>query len=66
MRMQLRVTAMLVVSVLLVGCKDRVIWDDQGHVDDATEDREVWNSNGKIDTGDRKIWVSEDGKEIIK
>ena len=50
----------------LAGCKDRVIWDDNGKVESATKDREVWDSNGKMNTGDRKIWVDQDGKEVIK
>ncbi|MET4027470.1 hypothetical protein ABIE59_003005 [Marinobacter sp. MBR-99] len=50
----------------LVGCKDRVIWDDNGKVESATEDREIWDSKGKMNTGDRKIWVDKDGKEVIK
>nr|BBJ04486.1 hypothetical protein YBY_23350 [Marinobacter nauticus] len=50
----------------LAGCKDRVIWDDNGKVESATEDREIWDSKGKMNTGDRKIWVDQDGKEVIK
>ncbi|WP_444714818.1 hypothetical protein [Marinobacter sp. NSM] len=61
----------LVVMVLaglfaLAGCKDRVIWDDNGKLESSTEDREIWDSNGKMNTGDRKIWVDQDGKEVIK
>jgi hypothetical protein len=58
----------LVVCALLVltGCNDRVIWNDNGKVEEATTDREVWNSNGKIESGERKIWVNKDGKEIIQ
>lgn len=56
----------LLVSVALVGCKDRVIWDDKGKVDEATTDREIWDSEGKMPTGERKIWTDEDGKDVVK
>lgn len=62
--------ALAVVMVMgvsaLAGCKDRVIWDDQGKVESATEDREVWNTNGQMDSGERKIWVNKDGEEVLK
>ncbi len=59
--------ALTMLAVLaLAGCQDRVIWDDQGKLEQATENREVWDSNGKMDTGERKIWVNQDGKDIIK
>jgi len=59
--------ALTMLAVLaLAGCQDRVIWDDQGKLEQATENREVWDSNGKMDTGERKIWVNKDGKDIIK
>lgn len=50
----------------LAGCKDRVIWDDNGKVEEATEGREVWDSKGKIDTGERKIWNNKDGEPVVK
>ncbi|MBW7469381.1 membrane lipoprotein lipid attachment site-containing protein [Marinobacter sp. F4218] len=50
----------------LAGCKDRVIWNDNGKLEGATENREVWNTNGQMDSGERKIWVDKEGKEIIK
>lgn len=50
----------------LAGCKDRVIWNDNGKVDEATQNREVWNTNGQVDSGERKIWVNKDGKEVVK
>ncbi|PSF05352.1 hypothetical protein C7H09_15200 [Marinobacter fuscus] len=63
----MRVLVTVVLSILvLAGCQDRVIWNDNGKVDEATRDREVWDSNGKLDTGKRKIWVNKDGKEVIK
>ncbi|KAA1173700.1 hypothetical protein FWJ25_09730 [Marinobacter salinexigens] len=58
---------LVVISVVaLAGCKDRVIWNDNGKLNDATENREVWNSNGQMETGERKIWVNKDGEEIVK
>jgi len=55
------------ISVLtLVGCKDRVIWNDNGKVESATQNREVWDSNGKLETGERKIWVNKDGEDVVK
>ncbi len=50
----------------LAGCKDRVIWNDNGKVEEATQNREVWNSNGKMDSGDREIWVDKNGNEVVK
>ena len=59
--------AVAVLAVLaLAGRKDRVIWNDNGKVEEATTDREVWNSNGKMESGERKIWVNKDGEEIVK
>lgn len=61
------ITLVMLMSLLaLSGCKDRVIWNDDGKVESATEDREVWDSKGKMNTGDRKIWVDKDGKEVVK
>lgn len=60
-------TVVMLLSLLaLSGCKDRVIWNDNGKVENATEDREVWDSQGKMNTGDRKVWVDQDGKEVVK
>lgn len=56
----------LFVVMALAGCKDRVIWNDNGKVDEATKDREVWDSKGKIETGERKIWTDKNGKDVIK
>jgi hypothetical protein len=55
-----------VVVAALAGCKDRVIWNDNGKVDEATENREVWNSEGKLDNGERKIWTDKDGNDVVK
>ncbi|MGC8121470.1 hypothetical protein [Marinobacter sp. VGCF2001] len=63
----MRLILVTLMSVLvLAGCKDRVIWNDNGKVERATENREVWDSNGKLETGERKIWVNKDGKEVVK
>ncbi|MGO1461698.1 MAG: hypothetical protein ACTHYN_10025 [Marinobacter sp.] len=50
----------------LAGCKDRVIWDDKGKAEEATEERKIWDSNGKMETGDREIWVNKEGEEVVK
>jgi len=50
----------------LAGCKDRVIWNDNGKVEEATTNREVWDANGKLESGERKIWVNKEGEEVIK
>lgn len=52
--------------VLFAGCKDRVIWNDNGKVKEVTENREVWDSGGKMDTGDRKIWNDQNDEPVIK
>ncbi|MEQ5837606.1 hypothetical protein [Marinobacter sp. NFXS9] len=47
------------VGLVLAGCsKDRAIWNDNGKVDEATQNREVWDDNGKMDSKDRKFWDS--------
>lgn len=56
----------LLAVLALAGCKDRVIWNDNGKIDAATEDREVWDSNGKMTTEGRKIWVNRDGEKVVK
>ncbi|SFR61278.1 hypothetical protein SAMN04488073_3394 [Marinobacter gudaonensis] len=61
-----RFVLIAVALLALAGCKDRVIWNDNGKVDQATTDREVWDSNGKMETGERKIWVNKDGEDVIK
>lgn len=60
--------AILVVCAMLAlaGCKDRVIWNDNGKVEEATTNREVWDTNGKLESGERKIWVNKEGEEVIK
>ncbi|MDX1597710.1 MAG: hypothetical protein R3295_03530 [Marinobacter sp.] len=54
------------VSLALMGCKDRVIWNDNGKVEEATENREVWDTKGKMDGGERKIWNDQDGDPVVK
>lgn len=56
----------LFVAAALAGCKDRVIWNDEGKVKEATTDREVWDSEGKMPTGERKIWTDKDGEDVVK
>ncbi|MDO6443979.1 MULTISPECIES: hypothetical protein [unclassified Marinobacter] len=60
-------TLLMMFSVLvLAGCQDRVIWDDNGKVESATENREIWDSNGKMKTGERDIWTNKEGEKVIK
>lgn len=61
-----KIALVVFVVLALVGCKDRVIWDDKGKVNEATQDREVWDSNGKMDASDREVWVNKDGEEVVK
>jgi hypothetical protein len=64
-----KLTAVILVCMsvfTLAGCKDRVIWNDHGKVEEATQGREVWDSNGQVESGERKIWVNKDGEEVIK
>lgn len=52
--------------LFLAGCENRAIWNDEGKAREATSDREVWDSKGKMDTGDRKIWNDREGKPVIQ
>ncbi|MEH6562161.1 MAG: membrane lipoprotein lipid attachment site-containing protein [Marinobacter sp.] len=61
-----RIALALFVVLALAGCKDRVIWDDKGKIDEKTENREVWDSNGKMNTEDREVWVNKDGEKVVK
>ncbi|MDC0663872.1 hypothetical protein [Marinobacter sp. SS21] len=61
-----KLALVLVVLSGLAGCQDRVIWDDNGVLDNSTQNREIWNSNGKMDSGERTIWRDASGKEVIK
>ena len=61
-----RIALALFVVLALAGCKDRVIWDDNGKIDEKTENREVWDSNGKMNTEDREVWVNKDGEKVVK
>lgn len=60
-------TALIIVTlVALAGCKDRVIWEDNGAIEKSTENREIWDTNGKMGEGDRSIWVDKDGEKVVK
>lgn len=61
-----KMTLMMFVALALAGCQDRVIWNDQGKVDEKTENREVWDSKGKMNTDEREIWVNKDGEKVVK
>ncbi|OEY67831.1 hypothetical protein [Marinobacter sp. X15-166B] len=50
----------------LTGCKDRVIWDSNGALESAAENREFWNTNGKMNSGDRHHWKNSKGENVIK
>lgn len=50
----------------LTGCKDRVLWNDNGALTPKTQNREVWNTNGKLESGSRTIWNDAQGKPVIK
>jgi uncharacterized lipoprotein YajG len=52
---------------MLAGCmEDRVIWNDNGKLDQSTENRKVWDSNGKMGTEDRKVWNDSDGEPVVE
>ncbi len=55
-----------VAVVALAGCQDRVIWQGDGAIEKTIENREVWNTNGKMGSGDRPIWVNKDGEKVVK
>lgn len=61
-----KVMLVLFAVVALAGCKDRVIWNDNGKIENATENREVWDSKGQMESGERKIWVNKDGEDVVK
>lgn len=61
-----KIVLVLFAVLALAGCKDRVIWNDNGKVEEATTDREVWDSKGKMESGERKIWVNKDGEEVVR
>ncbi len=56
----------LVMAVAIAGCKDRVIWNDNGKLKEASQDREVWDSEGKLDSGERKIWNDQNDEPVVK
>ena len=61
-----KMALILSVGLALAGCKDRVIWDDKGKIDEKTQNREVWDSNGKMKTDEREVWVNKDGEKVVK
>ncbi|MBK1852690.1 MULTISPECIES: hypothetical protein [unclassified Marinobacter] len=61
-----KMALILFVGLALAGCKDRVIWDDKGKIDEKTQNREVWDSNGKMKTDEREVWVNKDGEKVVK
>lgn len=61
-----RIALISVVTIALAGCQDRIIWQDNDAVDKPAENREVWNTNGKMGSGDRPIWVNKDGEKVVK
>lgn len=61
-----KLSFVLLAVLALAGCKDRVIWNDNGKLDKSTENREVWDSNGQMDNGEREIWVNKDGEKVVK
>jgi hypothetical protein len=61
-----KVALILFAVLALAGCKDRVIWDDKGKIDEKTQNREVWDSNGKMKTDEREVWVNKDGEKVVK
>lgn len=56
----------LVATLALAGCKDRVLWNDNGKVEEATSDREVWNTQGDMDSGERKIWNDREDDPVVE
>lgn len=56
----------LTAILALAGCQDRVIWNDNGKAKEATEGREVWNTQGKMESGERKIWKGRDDEPVVE
>lgn len=61
-----KLVLMIFAVAALAGCQDRVIWNDNGELESATENREVWDSNGQVKGGERKIWVNKEGEDVVK
>ncbi len=61
-----KLVLMMFAVAALAGCKDRVIWNDNGELESATENREVWDTNGQMKGGERKIWVNKEGEDVVK
>lgn len=55
------------IGLAVTGCsKDRVFWDDNGKLEQKTENREIWDDNGKMDSGERKFWDNAEGEPVFK
>lgn len=61
-----KLVLMIFAVTALAGCQDRVIWNDNGELKSATENREVWGTNGQMNGGERKIWVNKEGEDVVK
>ncbi|MCK2149693.1 MULTISPECIES: membrane lipoprotein lipid attachment site-containing protein [Marinobacter] len=61
-----KLVLMIFAVTALAGCQDRVIWNDNGELKSATENREVWDTNGQMNGGERKIWVNKEGEDVVK
>lgn len=61
-----KIALIMFAVVALAGCKDRVIWDDKGKIEEKTQNREIWDSKGKMNTDDREVWVNKDGEDVVK
>ncbi|MBK1874308.1 MULTISPECIES: membrane lipoprotein lipid attachment site-containing protein [Marinobacter] len=61
-----KISLIIFVVLALAGCKDRVIWDDNGKLEEKTQNREIWDSKGKMNKGEREVWVNKDGEKVVK
>ncbi len=61
-----KIAVIALFALMLAGCQGRAIWNDGGKVEEATTDREVWDSNDKLDTGGRRIWNDREGNPVIQ
>lgn len=60
------VIAICLAGMALAGCQNRVLWNDHGKLENATQDRKVWDTEGKMDSGKRIIWRDAEGHDVIK
>ncbi|WP_166265011.1 hypothetical protein [Marinobacter caseinilyticus] len=61
-----KILLVALVGLALAGCKDRVIWEDNGAIKASTEDRKVWDREGQMENGERKIWNDSKDEPVIK